>query len=165
MSVWGRPSSFLSGWSAPTTPKGKLSLTIHGTPRADSNGGPILANRLGDRFEDLQSESGPVLDRPSVLVRPLVRHILQELVYQVPVCTMDHDAVESGLVDSGFSSSLEPLNVFFDLRDGKRSRGDAGTAEFDVGWTDRDDVLTWAFDSEKFGLGGWTDSPQLEVDE
>lgn len=106
-------------------------LTVHSTPRAEANRGPILANRSSDRLQDLQSEPRPVLDRSSVLVRPLVRYILQELIDQVSVRTVDHDAIESGLVHSDLSCPLEPLNVLLDLRDGKRSRDDAGTGELD----------------------------------
>ena len=97
----------------------KEALTIHGTPRADTNSSPILANGFGNRFQDLEKEPRPILNRSSVLVRPLIRHILQELVNQVPVRTMDHYAIESGTVHGDFSCSLEPLDVLLDLRDGK----------------------------------------------
>lgn len=78
---------------------------------------------------------------------------------------MDHNTVKSSLVYSDFSGPLEPLDVFLDLWDSKGSRGDGCTTDLDVGWADGDDVLTWAFGFEDFGISGRTDGPQLEVDE
>jgi len=140
-------------------------LTIHSTPRAESNGSPILTNRFGDRLQNLQSKPRPVLDGPSVLVRPLIRHILQELINQVPVRTVDHDAVESSLVHSDLSRPLEPFNVLLDLRNGERSRDDASATDLHIRWGDRDDALTWVVGFENVRGGGWTDSPELAVDE
>ncbi len=51
----------------------------------------------GDRrVRDLEKESGAVLERAAVFVRPLVRAVLQELVGQVAVRPVNFDAVESG---------------------------------------------------------------------
>jgi hypothetical protein len=139
--------------------------TVHGTPRADTDSSPILANSFRDRFQDLQREPRPVLDRSSVLVRPLIRHILQELVNQVPVCAVKHNAIEPGPVHSGISCPLEPLNILLDLRDSKRSRNDGGTAVLDGRRADRNNILTWVLGFENPRLRGWADSPELSVDE
>jgi len=77
---------------------------------------------------------------------------------------MEHYAVEAGLVHSDFSRPLKPLDVLLDLGDGKRSGGHGSTRDFDVRWTDWDDVLTWVIGFENIGMGGWTDGPQLEID-
>ena len=139
-------------------------LTVHGAPRADTDSGPILADRLRDRFQDLQREPRPVLDCPSVLVRPLIRYILQELVNQVPVRAVEHDTIEPSLVHSDFSCPLVPSNVLLDLRDGKRSGNDAGTAPLDGRWTNWDNTLTGVIGFENPGLRGWANGPELGVD-
>ena len=100
-----------------------------GDPESDS----ILANDLGDGFHDLKWEPGTVLARSTVLVGPLVRNILEELVREVSVGEVELDSVESGLVDSLVGGVGVPLDVGFDLFDRHRTRGRVGRGDGDGG--------------------------------
>ena len=138
---------------------------MHSTPRTESDSSPVLANRFGNGLQNLQSKPRPILNGPTVLVRSLIRHILHELVNQVPIRTVNHDAVKSSLVHSDLSRPLEPLDVLLDLRNGKWSRDNAVAADLDGRWTDGDDPLTWVVGFKNVRGGGWPDSPELAVDE
>lgn len=55
-------------------------LTLIRVPRTESNGGPGFPDSICDGLDDLKDESGSVLDRATILVRPIVRHVLRELI-------------------------------------------------------------------------------------
>jgi hypothetical protein len=73
----------------------KLSLgggryTAVSAERTKPNSGSLRANLV----DDLKSESRPILDRAAIGIRALVRHILRELVDQIPVCAVDLHAIK-----------------------------------------------------------------------
>ena len=55
-------------------------LTLVLAPRAQADGGLVLSDGSSDGVEDLEREPRAVLNRAAVLVRPLVRDVLVELV-------------------------------------------------------------------------------------
>src|SRR5271169_7104869 len=57
----------------------------------------VVANGLSDLLKALPPESRPILERPAVLVGPLVRPGREELQWQVAVRTVDVDDVEARL--------------------------------------------------------------------
>ena len=85
-------------------------LTLEVGPRADTHARPFGAHGLHDGIDDLEREAQTILDRPSVLVRPVVGYGLQELVQKVPIGRMHLDAVETG-----FDRVLGRLGVQFDV--------------------------------------------------
>ena len=78
---------------------------------------------------------------------------------------MDHNAIETRLVYGDLGCPPEPLYILLDLRNGKFSRDDGGTGGFDRRWTNRDHALAWVIGFENLRRGGWTNSPELNVDE
>lgn len=100
------------------------SLTSGRAPRAEANASPILANDVGDGFDDFQRETRSVLDTAAVGIGSVVRNILKELVQETAVCvcenckmswvmncdnlnrTVDLDAIEAGL-----HGVLRPLSI------------------------------------------------------
>lgn len=89
--------------------------TLVQAPRAQADRGLALTHCGNDGLGDLEGEARPVLDRTAVLVRPLVRDVLQELVDEVAVGAVDLDAVEAGFVHRVRGSGRVPLNVLLDL--------------------------------------------------
>ncbi len=74
-----------------------------------ASGRQVHANAVRPPYRDgsvghFEQEAGAVLDRAAVLVRPMVRTVLEELVRQVAVGAVDLDAVEAG--DPGVLSGL-----------------------------------------------------------
>jgi hypothetical protein len=67
-------------------------------PRGDAESDSVFSNGLGDGFDDFEWEPGPVLDRSTVFVCPLVRDVLKELIWEVSVGEVELDSVESGLL-------------------------------------------------------------------
>jgi len=113
------------------------SHSLPGIPRGDTESDPIFANGVGDGFDDFEREPGTVLNRSTVCVGPLVRHILEELVWEVSVGKVKLDTVESGLVDSSVSSSGVPLGIGLDFFDRQRTWRLVGRRDRDGGWADK----------------------------
>ncbi len=88
-----------------------LGRTLELAPWADAYGRLLLANDTTHGIDDLQRESTPVLDRAPVFVGSPVRHLLDELVYEIPVGAVDLDAVEACFVNSISRCFGECLNV------------------------------------------------------
>lgn len=84
-------------------------------PGAQPDGGFALPNGGSDGLSDLERKAHAVLDRAAVFVRALVRHVLDELVDQVPVRAVDLDAVKAGAMDRVLCGRSVPLDVFLDL--------------------------------------------------
>ena len=84
-------------------------------PRAQPDRSLRLAHGLDDRVHDLERESRTVLNRAPVLVRTLVRDVLEELVDEIAGCAVDFDAIETGAFDGVLGGSRVPLDVLFDL--------------------------------------------------
>ena len=83
-------------------------------PRAQTDRSLALSDRSGDGADDLKGEPRAVLDRAAVLVRAGVRHVLEELIGEVPVRSVDLDAVKTGLDRVGSCGGI-PLDVLLDF--------------------------------------------------
>ena len=84
-------------------------------PRAQPDRSLRLPDGLDDRVHDLEREPCAVLDRPPVLVRALVRNVLEELVYEIAGCAVDFDSVETGAINRVLGGRRVPLDVLLDL--------------------------------------------------
>ena len=134
--------------------------SLPSVPRGDAESHSILANSLGDRFDDFEREPRPVLYRSTVFVRPSVRHVLQELVWKVSVCEVKLDSVESRLVDGLVGCVGVPPDVSLDLVDRHRTWGWVGRRNGDGGHSDEVEVGILGF--EQFDVCGATVSPELD---
>ena len=90
-------------------------LTLVPVPRAKADAGLALPDGSNDSVDDFEREPHAVLDRAPVLVRPLVRDVLDELVEEVAVPAVDLDTVETGTVHCVRRRSAVPLDVLLDL--------------------------------------------------
>ena len=106
----------------------RVDQTLKIIPRAYPNSGPLSANSLHHSICYFQSKSTPPLHTPAVLIRALVAYILYKLVYEVPIGTVDLDAVETCLVDGVLGSLSVQSYIFFYFRGGEftRCRGVGG---------------------------------------
>ena len=136
--------------------------SLPGTPGGDAESDAILANDLGDSFEDFKWESGTALNRSTILVGTLVRDVLKELVWEVSVGEMELNSVEPSLVDSFIGGVGVPLHVGVDLFDRQRTRGRVGRGDGDGGCADQ--FKAGVFELEQFKVCGTTESPKLEED-
>ena len=84
-------------------------------PWAESNGALALAYGGGNCVHGLERKACPVLDRATVLVCAVVRHVLQKLVDEVAIRGMKLDSIESGAVHGVRGGLAIPLNVLLDL--------------------------------------------------
>jgi hypothetical protein len=136
--------------------------SLPGIPRGDTESDSVFANGVGDGFEDFERESGTVLNRSTVFVRPLVRDVLEELVWEVSVGEVELDAVEPGLVDGFVGGSGMPLDVGADFFDRQGTRDRVGRGHGDGRWADQFEAGVLGF--EQFNVCGATKSPKLEED-
>ena len=140
-------------------------LHSHSLPRipgGDTESDSVFANGAGDGLDDFEGEPGAVLDRSTVFVCPLVRDVLQELVWEVSVGEMELDTVESGLVDSLVSGIGVPLDVGLDFFDRHGTWGRVGRGHRDGGWTDKFEAGVLRL--EQLKVRGAAESPKLEED-
>ena len=86
-------------------------------PRRDTESDSVFANGIRDSFDYFEREPGTILNRSTVFVCPLVRDILQELVWEVAVGEVELDAVESCPVDGFIRSGSVPPGVGLDFFD------------------------------------------------
>ena len=96
-------------------------------------GESVFADDVSGDFHDFEREHGTVLNRSTVFVCPLVRDVLEELVWEVSVGEVEFDAVESGSVADFACSNSVPPYVGLDLFDCQRTRGRAGRRHGDNG--------------------------------
>ncbi len=78
---WGLPSSYLE--PVPIITMASVNATVRtteGFPGAEPDGCPLRADSLHDSIGDIQGKAAAVLNRPAVLVRAFVCHVLDELV-------------------------------------------------------------------------------------
>jgi hypothetical protein len=115
--------------------------SLPGIPRGDTESDSVFANGVGDGFEDFEREPGTVLNRSTVFVRPLVRDVLEELVWEVSVGEVELDPIESGLVDGLVGGSGVPLDVGVDFFDCQRTRGRSMKGTW--GWRMRRPIRSW----------------------
>ena len=106
-------------------------------PRRDTESDSVFANSVRDSFDDFEREPGTILNRSTVFIGPLVRDILQELVWEVAVGEVELDAVESGPVDSPVGGGGVPLRIGLDFFDSQRTWGRVGRRDRDGGWADK----------------------------
>ena len=136
--------------------------SLPGIPGGDAESDSILANDLGDSFEDFKWEPGTALNRSTVLVCPLVRNVLEELVWEIPVGEMELNSIKSGLIDGPVCGVSVPLNVGVDLFDRQRTRGRVGRGDGDGGCANKLEVGILGL--EQLGVCGTTENPKLEED-
>jgi len=116
------------------------SHSLPGIPRGDAESDSVFANGIGDGFDDFEREPGAVLDRAAVFVSPLVRDLLEELVWEVSVGEVELDAVESGPVDGFVGGSGVPLDVGLDFLDRHWTWGRVGRGHRNGRWPDEFEV-------------------------
>ena len=71
-----------------------LDRTLEFTPWADPDPRSMRANCIHDGVDDLQPEPTSRLYASAVLVRPLITHVLEELVDEIPIGAVDLHAVK-----------------------------------------------------------------------
>ena len=96
----------------------RVHIAARGEVQADSARPP---HRDG-RIDDLEHQARPVFDGSAVLVGPMVRAVLQELVEQVAIGAVDLDTVESGGLGV-FGTQAEGLDDRRGSRSSSRARG------------------------------------------
>ena len=148
-------------------------------PRAEADAGLRCADGLDDGVDDLEAEARSVLDRPAVLVRPVVGYVLlwgvslsslllarrthQELINQVAIRAVDLDTIEARALDRVLGSSRVPLHVLLDLGDGERARCLVVAGELDRGGSDVVEGGVFRFQLSRNSRA--SEGPELEVDE
>ena len=136
--------------------------SLPGIPGGDTESDSIFANGIGDGFDDFQREPGTVLNRSAVFICPLIRDVLEELVWEISVGEVELDTVESSSVDGFVGSGGMPLDVSLDLLDCQRTRSRVGRGHGDGGRANQ--FETGVLGLEQFNVRGATESPELEVD-
>ena len=131
-------------------------------PRGDAESDPVLANDLGDRFNDFEREPGAVRDRSTVFVRSLIGHVLKELIWEVSVREVKLDSVEPGLFNGLFCCIGVPLDVSLDFSGRQWAGGRVGRRDRDGGCPDEFKAGILGF--EQLDVCGATMSPELEED-
>jgi len=106
-------------------------------PWRDAESYSVLADDAGDSFDDFEREPRAVLNRSTIFVCPLVRDVLEELIWEVSVGAMDLDAVESSSVDRFVSGVGVPLGVGLDFCHCQRARDRVGRRHGDGGCADQ----------------------------
>lgn len=89
--------------------------TIESRPRTQTNSSLFHSNSACNGINDVQSEFASVLNRSTVFVSPLVRYVLQKLVDEVAICSVQLNSIESCAVNGINSSSCVQLSIFFNL--------------------------------------------------
>ena len=84
-------------------------------PGTDAKRDPGSTNGRGDGVDDLERETAAILDRTPVLIRARVRDILDELVDEVAMRTMELNTVAARAEDGIARSLGECGDIFFDL--------------------------------------------------
>jgi hypothetical protein len=96
--------------------------TAVGRPWAKPYRGLLGTNGFSDGVDNLETELRPVFNRASISVRTLVGDILQELIDQVAIRTVNFYAVESCFIDRiGGGCSIQ-LNVLLDFCEETKDR-------------------------------------------
>ena len=83
--------------------------------RAQTDGHSLLAHSVHNSPHDLNRKPTPILHTSTPNIFPLVRYVLQELIDEVPVRTMDLDAIEACSVHRVEGRGLKIVNDREDL--------------------------------------------------
>ena len=59
--------------------------SLPGVPGGDTESDSVFANGVGDGFDDFEREPGTVLNRSTIFICPLIRDVLEELVWEISV--------------------------------------------------------------------------------
>lgn len=111
MSMRAGPSSVQHALSA------EKNQTLLNVPRAYPEGSPCLADCFTYSVDDLQRESCPIFYAATIVVCPCVRHVLRELVDEVPVSAMYFDAVEASMAHCASCGFREGFHILLYLCD------------------------------------------------
>jgi len=136
-----------------------MKLTLVSIPRTDTHPCPIFAYTSCDGFNDFQTEPIPILDASTVSVRPLIRNILDELINQVSISSVDFYTVEPRF-DRVLGGSYELLDVILNLELRHLPWGAVLGMQRDGGWSDERE----SFNLEYLGFCAPAKGPHLEVD-
>ncbi len=98
-------------------------LTVAVRPGAEAYGRLLDANGLADGLNEFEREPRTVLDGAAILVRAVVRDVLDELVDEISVRAMQLDAVEPGALDCVHGRLGEERNVASDVCARRRGNG------------------------------------------
>ena len=138
------------------------SHSLPGIPGGDAESDLVFANEVADSFDDFEREPGTVLNRSTVFVCPLVRDVLEKLVWEIPVGKVELDAVESSLVNGPVGCGGIPLDVSLDFFNRHWTWGVVGRGDGDSGWGDVFEAGVLRL--EQLRVCGATESPKLEED-
>ena len=84
-------------------------------PRTDAERDLVLPHGVRDCINDLEGKAAAVLDRAAILIRALVRDVLDELVDEVSVSEMEFYAVAPCAKDGVAGGPGEGGDIFLDL--------------------------------------------------
>ena len=97
--------------------------TIQGKPGRQAEPDALLPHRGGHGCDDLEREMRPLLGRSSILVRAIIRRLLEKLVDEEPVRAVHLHAVKARALDGVPRRSRVQLHVLSDFGFCQRTRG------------------------------------------
>ncbi len=109
---------------------------LPGIPGAHPEGSTMCADGVNNRIDHFEWEPGPVLDATPIRVRTLIGHVLDELIDEEPINTMDLDAVEARFEHGVGCRLSEEFGILMDFVKGERAGRLGGVGEFDSGGSD-----------------------------
>src|SRR5271154_3575960 len=92
-------------------------------PRAHTQSRSLCAYRIHDSANDLEGKTSAAFNASAVFILAFVADVLQELVDEIPVCTVDLHSVEPGTVYGVRRGLCVKTDIFLDLGDRKRAWG------------------------------------------
>jgi hypothetical protein len=75
----------------------------------------VRTNSINKSLSKFNTKPRPVLNAPTLLIRPLVAHTLEELIHQVPTCAVDLNTVKprrNGIFGGGCKVPDKTLDLF-----------------------------------------------------
>src|SRR5882757_256925 len=69
--------------------------TLKRTPWAQPDADPLSADLFHNHIHNLDCKPCSLLDTPTPSIIPGVTHLLQELVDEIPICTVDFDTIKA----------------------------------------------------------------------
>ncbi len=136
---------------------------LPGIPGAYPERGTMGAHRVDNRIDYFEWEACPVLDAPPIVIRTLVADVLDELVNEEPIHSIDFDAVETRF-EHGVGCRLgEELGVLVDFVYSERAGRLGGVGEFDSRRSDIFEGRVLVFEVGR--VGATSLAPQLAENE